>query len=385
MEKHIFNFDTETEYQALIPYKRPHVALTKDDNVVHYDPKDNDTTDTNRQDSYSVAEAEAADVLFVKEDGSFVLRRYVDTWKDDETPIGVVAVPGNHNLYGDNSIGVLALKLGSLVTPETGTLDVEKIRHGGNAATFTGVTQYTGFGGFGYMSNNEPDENFTYSTAEAVDGGRIPVKKDDWGTWDKKCESLTDLGAYYYNASSKQYYLASPYLSDGSLNDMYLKNEEYQYDSNIKGGRNALSDIHGLENSTYFITVHEKKQATWKTDSSISIGSASSSYEQPQVIVCTKYHTEGTKMQDWYLPAEGELGYVAARYGSINEALANIITKYGEDVACIIGTTDMYYTSTQYPGYVYYVGPSAGAAFRRSKSDPNPLTSRPFMRYSESE
>lgn len=50
----------------------------------------------------------------------------------------------------------------------------------------------------------------------------------------------------------------------------------------------------------------------------------------PAACCCWRYHTEGTNQGDWYLPAEGELGYVLARVKKIDKML-NMIGKLGQD------------------------------------------------------
>jgi hypothetical protein len=43
--------------------------------------------------------------------GSKIVIREQSEWKDGETPIGIVVVPGYHNRYGDGSCGVMSLQI----------------------------------------------------------------------------------------------------------------------------------------------------------------------------------------------------------------------------------------------------------------------------------
>lgn len=75
-------------------------------------------------------EAIAGDVLFYNPTtAKLVFGRFVDTGAkysyDQLTPIGIVTVPASHNIYGDNSCGVISLKTMSLINPESGVTSDE--------------------------------------------------------------------------------------------------------------------------------------------------------------------------------------------------------------------------------------------------------------------
>ena len=59
----------------------------------------------------------------VFDNDSFPLTKY--------TPVGIVAVPGTHNVYSDGSCAIVSLKNMSMNTPDTGTFDFEQMYCGG--------------------------------------------------------------------------------------------------------------------------------------------------------------------------------------------------------------------------------------------------------------
>lgn len=91
--------------------------------------------------------------------------------------------------------------------------------------------------------------------------------------------------------ASKTPYIPSPYLEDGSLNPAYCE---------ILSGGNALSDFNGKSN----------------TDALVALGTAYTA-----VNAAKNYSIDGIDI-DWYLPSAGELGFLVARFDTINESIA---------------------------------------------------------------
>ena len=52
--------------------------------------------------------------------GSSIVIRKQEDWKDGETPIGIVVVPGTHNRYGDGTCGIMSLNAMNTSSPVTG-------------------------------------------------------------------------------------------------------------------------------------------------------------------------------------------------------------------------------------------------------------------------
>lgn len=143
------------------------------------------------------------------------------------------------------------------------------------------------------------------------------MPSDLYGEDSTLCDPLTSYG---YSENSGR--IPSPYLGS-DRNPTYYNNTF------------ALSDFNGKENTrilTDLITV-----PNWKTNDVIL-----NSYDMghyPAVACCWRYSTVGTSCGDWYLPAIGEVGYIAVRCKAINKTLANIkkyFIKYIYDISTSI-------------------------------------------------
>ena len=254
-------------------------------------------------------------------------------------PIGVVVVPGIHNVYGDGSCGVISLKEMNYNSPDSGSTSYQDMRWGGygDDISLPNLNRVP----TGNTSNGIP----TGQTSS----DRLPSDKFR-GT---QCAHDTDA---YYDSSD---YIPSPYLTDGSRNPGY-----YQTTS-PSSSNNALADFDGIENSQVLWDL-ATSQSDWKTASSITNNSGSGYY--PAACCCWRYHTEGTSQGDWYLPACGELGYIMPPFNKINEAIDKMRTAYGSSVGVELSTSSFYWSSTEYSsGYARSVGTSSGDVFYFNK------------------
>ena len=199
-------------------------------------------------------------------------------------PIGVVVVPGIHDVYGDGSCGVMSLKAMSCVSPDSGSTSYQEMYWGGygDDISLPNLTQVP----TGNTSNGIP----TGSKSSAC------LPSDQFiASGDVQCAHDTD--AYYRYSSNTP--IPSPYLTDGSRNPGYYQT------SSPSSSSNALADFDGIGNSQVLWDL-ATSQSDWKTASSITNNSSSGYY--PPACCCWRYHTEGTSQGDWYLPACGELG-----------------------------------------------------------------------------
>ena len=77
-------------------------------------------------DSISPADSVVGDYAFYDKTADKIIIIDQTKWSVDKypsskyTPIGVVVVPGSHNVYGDGSCGVMSLKPMNCDTPSTG-------------------------------------------------------------------------------------------------------------------------------------------------------------------------------------------------------------------------------------------------------------------------
>ena len=263
-------------------------------------------------------------------------------------PIGVVVVPGTHNVYGDGSCGVMSLKDMDYNSPDSGS------------------TSYRGicWGGYGDdISLPNLNQVPTGNTSNGIPTGQTDVgylPSDKFSSRDIQCVHDTD--AYYESLS---FQIPSPYLTDGSRNPGY-----YQTTS-PSSSNNALADFDGIGNSQVLWDL-ATSQSSWKTASSITDNSGSGYY--PAACCCWRYHTEGTSQGDWYLPACGELGYIMPPFNKINDAINKMCTAYGSSVGIRVNIDNSYWSSTEYSSdNARYVNTDYGgvATYHGSKNNRN--------------
>ena len=241
------------------------------------------------------------------------------TLPENYIPIGVVVVPGTHNVYGDGSCGVMSLKPMNCDTPSTGGT-VEQYMYWGVSGPNISLPNLNQVP-TGNTSNGIPTDQ--------TSNGYLPSDKFS----DIQCAHDTDA---YYTSSFFEDYIPSPYLTDGSRNPGY-----YQTTS-PSSSSNALADFDGIGNTEKIITQRGTKDYnSWTPD-----GATEADY--PAASCCDMFHTEGTQQGDWYLPACGELGYIMPPFNKINEAIDKMRTAYGSSVGVELSTKNPYWSSTEY-------------------------------------
>lgn len=292
--------------------------------------------------------------------------RFVDSGATDDikkyTPIGVVVIPTSHDVYGTGECGVMSLKTISCITPNDGGSEYqyEYISWGYNRRNISSIPNLD-MVPIGDTSSGIP-------TGES-DEGRIPG--DRYKGSDIQC--LYDTNSYYPNSTSSYNKIPSPYLTDGSRNPGY-----YQTTS-PSSARNCLSDFDGKGNTQKIITQRGTKDYnSWKPTADLDT-------DYPAASCCDMFYTEGTSQGDWYLPAMGELGYIASRLYRINESINKIISEYGSSIGYIINTDNSYeyWASTEGAQSGNYTSANVmdlhtNECFSRSKG--SGLSSRPFLR-----
>lgn len=242
-------------------------------------------------------------------------------------PIGVVAIPSSHNVYGTGECGVVALKSGSLSTPDSGQLSNIEIYWGQYDVDIPDLVNR--------KSVLTLDSDNLNKVSGIASTGLLPVLYSE----PTKFICPHDPTASYFEDPSTSDVISSPYNKDGSRNLNYYKN------SLLSDTVNALSDFDG-RNNTSVLLIKATKQSDWRTSSSI-INLSAEGYS-PAACCCWRYHTVGTNQGDWYLPACGELGYVCPRYNLINSTISALRIWVDEKKYSLIGVGDGYWTSTEY-------------------------------------
>ena len=274
----------------------------------------------------SVEESTAADYCFYDKanDKLIIVKGDTDLSNypiDNYTPIGVVVVPGIHNVYGDGSCGVISLKEMDQNSPDSGSTSYQSMYWGGygDDISLPNLNQVP----TGNTSNGIPTGQTSYAY--------LPSDKFSG----LQCAHDTDVS--YYNTSDLP--IPSPYLTDGSRNPGY-----YQTTS-PSSSNNALADFDGIGNSQVLWDL-ATSQGDWRAASYITNNNGSGYY--PAACCCWRYHTEGTSKGDWYLPACGELDYIMPTFNKINEAIRNMQTAYGSSVGVKLSNNSYYWSSTKY-------------------------------------
>ena len=161
-------------------------------------------------------------------------------------PIGVVAIPASHDVYGTGECGVVALKSASYETPDTGSNDITNMYFGGDEPV-NEVTHYR------YLSAMRIDD-IDISLQSNYYNGYFPTNRSD-------VTGVPSLDGFsrYYSYDNRDDFLPSPYNFDGS------KNPIYHNPGNISGEDqiqyiNSLNPIYGQP-----IKTSDNLIISWKT------------------------------------------------------------------------------------------------------------------------
>lgn len=224
------------------------------------------------------------------------------------TPIGICAIPSEHNVYGNGKAGVIGFN------------EIEK--KWGDSSVDTGLKNYINSPTVDSVSgefidlvsvdtnNILPSEVFhDIVSSDGITGYIDPVKHTD----------LFGTTRYYL-------FVPSPYNNDGSRNMTYC----------ISTGHNVLSDFFGKDNTE-------------------TLSSLGSDYEAAQW--CSSYLVDtpnSSPITGWYLPSAGEMGYVNNRVVSINNSIEKVSEIFNLSLDKIsvadisnIESTKTYWTSTE--------------------------------------
>lgn len=241
----------------------------------------------------------------------------LNTLPENYVPIGIVVVPGTHNVYGDGSCGIMSLKYMNLDNPDAGYPYMSVIYWGGESYSSNTTSRY-------------PRGNATSGLPDGVTGqGYLPSNSFSG----QICLHDTDTN-YYITATTP---IPSPYLTDDSRNPGYYLTDNTDLKNNILSKFDGLGDSQILWNTAI-------SQINWKTDNTIINSNLDGYY--PAACCCWRYHTDGTQQGDWYLPAMAELCYILPKLENINVSQFAIQKTYGKDSSTYFNNELYFWSST---------------------------------------
>lgn len=249
-------------------------------------------------------------------DGSSVKTTSIDNWSASlGTPIGVVVIPSN--FLPDGKARILSLK--AVDSNGNATTSHSSLKWSSTSIDTT-LTNYT----------KVPITNNTGSVSSSSNSsGYLPSDNFAGDT------SFVDGSAKYSNTNTNK--IPSPYNGNKFNTD---------YSKDISGYNNALSDFNGLSNTQVLVGLgsnYKAANAAWG-------------------------YNDGVSNTQWYLPSAGELGFMVARFKTIN----NTISQLGG----VAVPSYAFWSSTEYSSNgVYYMGTLYGNVY--SLKDYNAYV-RPF-------
>lgn len=237
--------------------------------------------------------------------------RFVDRTR--YVPIGIVAIPMSHNVYGDGSAGIMSLVWMSPSTPNEGALvDTGNGLYLGRM--YGGVTGIPTYRGIAYVGiGTEVGDSVQGVSINRYPKAIFPTDKTDPRfNVDNPHDPKTRWAIGHTDEPPPL--APSPYLEGEVRNPMYYQT------SSPSTPDNALSIFNGKEISESWLKYQDDVQPDWKSSPTI-IKDANGA---PGPAACWRFKTEGTEQGDWYLPTIAELGYIMARIRKINRSIISL-------------------------------------------------------------
>lgn len=234
-------------------------------------------------------------------------------------PIGVVVVPKSHNIYNNAKYGIMSLVDMDANHPDIGGLNPAKMQWGDNNYDQRLVKQYLTLS---YASRDQTilDHPWGYTS------NTIYMSSDYLLTSDREIIlNPFDIGTAYIK---DYYYGLSPYPNSTAYIEQY-RNET------LSGKKN-----------TELILRSNTGLPTWKVDATLPTNRADNYY--PVFSCVHRFGTSGIDQGDWYLPTIMELGYVAARYKTIDTTLTKLKEAYTDsEISPLVNSRTLWSSTPQ--------------------------------------
>ena len=280
----------------------------------------------------------ALDVAFY--DGNDIVIRSQEDWKDNETPIGIVVVPGSHDRYGDGSCGIMSLVGMDYNHPTSGIL-------------VTGTSQTDNVNMYwGHYNATVGNNIFLSTTALTSSYNYIPYQTNSAST---ACTIASGNIVWPYAGTTT--------APTSAASTSYSNTGGYVSATTGKSG----CDFNGIRN-TAALYVKTRTAAQWTAS---TVTNASGTTNTPPAACAGRFKTVGTRSfldvfsgtstnninygtsastKDnngfWYLPAEGELCYLQRNRFEINKTILALNQKYG-NVGVQLNTSSRYWSSSE--------------------------------------
>lgn len=231
-------------------------------------------------------------------------------------PIGIVAIPQDHNVYGNGCCGITSLDYKLYDNNEYQDI----------TGTELSLFEYVPYIGLLKEETIQEDIIGIFSTSERY-SSYLPSDRYESpsGLMSLDGESQYNLGKDDVSSTDTLTLSASPYKSYG------IKNPVFSQTTEPSNNRNCFSDFNGKKNTEILL----------KTKKDI-----------PYISYIGSYKTEGTKEGDWYLPSLGELAYVFVKLKFLDNSISKVISKFrkGEVIGPIgsYGNSGSNFTSSTY-------------------------------------
>lgn len=214
------------------------------------------------------------------------------------TPIGIVIIPGNHAIYGDNTCVIMSLPEMSCNTPQVGSLTQDTM-------------------------------GFSPQTDLSIPNYNVVVIKDDDTLKTNGFGYLSKNGVY----NSTTLKIPDPYNPDMSRNPDYYNKTVSAY--------NAMSDFGGRNNNNIVLGIRGvKNYSNW-------LPTYNTGTHYPASSCCDMFYTDGTAQGEWYLPTAGEWGYITSKWDILQKSINMLNKNYGNIAAPLIDNAS-YWTCTEH-------------------------------------